>query len=176
MVGQLALFDKFTKLLENDSAYAGLSMMFVFCFFIIHLKSFFLAFMAIVLIILSFPLSMLVSEGILGVTFFSSLHMLVIFIVLGIAADDVFVLIDAWRQSEHILIFEGDIQKRMNYTVRRAARAMAVTSSTTAVAFFANFFSPIMPIKSFGLFAGIIIPMNYMLVCLLMPAIIIYKE
>lgn len=54
---------------------------------------------------------------------------------------------------------------------------MAVTSSTTSVAFFANAFSPIMPIKSFGIFAGVVIPMNYFLIVLFFPAAtIIYEE
>ena len=53
---------------------------------------------------------------------------------------------------------------------------MSVTSSTTAAAFFANFFSPIMPIKAFGIFAGTLIPVNFMLVVLIMPPAVIYKE
>jgi hypothetical protein len=36
--------------------------------------------------------------------------------------------------------------KRMTYAFRRAARAMAITSSTTAVAFFANALSKIQQI------------------------------
>ena len=35
------------------------------------------------------------------------------------------------------------IEKRLSYSFRRAARAMAITSSTTAVAFFANALTPI---------------------------------
>ena len=61
----------------------------------------------------------------------------------------------------------------MNYTWRRAAKAMLVTSSTTAIAFFATGFSKIMPIRTFGYFAGIIVPMNFILVITLYPAFII---
>ena len=120
----------------------------------------------------------MISEGVLRVTFFSNLHSLVVFIVLGIAADDIFVFIDAWRQSKVIApaIFQDDIKKRMAYTFRRASRAMAVTSSTTSVAFFANAFSPLMPIKAFGIFAGIIIPMNFFLVVLVFPSAVIISE
>ena len=71
----------------------------------------------------------------------SNLHYLVIFIVLGIAADDIFVFIDAWRQSECIEVFRGDYKMRMSYAWRRAVRAIAVTSGTTAVAFLANVLS-----------------------------------
>jgi len=74
------------------------------------------------------------------------LHNLIIFIVLGIAADDIFVFIDAWRQSACIEVFKGDKKKRMSYAWKRALRAIAVTSSTTAVAFLSNTLSPMMPI------------------------------
>lgn len=53
---------------------------------------------------------------------------------------------------------------------------MAVTSSTTSVAFLANMFSPIMPIKAFGVFAGIIVPMNFFLVVMVFPAAVIFYE
>jgi len=97
MVGQLPLFEKFTELINNDGGYAMFSVIFVFIVFCIHLKSLFMAFMSIVMILFSFPLTVMITEGVLRCTFFSSLHTLVVFIVLGIAADDVFVLIDAWR-------------------------------------------------------------------------------
>ena len=54
---------------------------------------------------------------------------------------------------------------------------MAITSSTTSVAFFANIFSPLLPIKTFGIFSGVIIPVNFFLVVMFMPpAAIIYEE
>ena len=70
-----------------------------------------------------------------------------------------------------------DVKRRMAYTFRRSMRAMAFTSSTTAIAFFANFFSPLMPMKSFGIFAGIIIVVNYIQVCFIFPcAVIVYEH
>lgn len=105
------------------------------------------------------------------------MHNLVIFIVLGIAADDIFVFIDAWRQSAQIVMYKGDQKKRMSYAWRRAMRAIAITSGTTAVAFLANVMSPMMPIKSFGIYAATIIPSNYFLIILLFPpAVIIYEN
>lgn len=54
---------------------------------------------------------------------------------------------------------------------------MSVTSLTTAAAFYANIFSPVMPIKAFGIFAGTLIPMNFFLVVIMMPpAIILFEE
>lgn len=111
-------------------------------------------------------------------TYFSSLQVIAIYIVLGIAADDIFVFYDAWRQSKNIAPeIMTDNHRRMAYAWRRAVKAMAVTSTTTAVAFFANAFSPLMPIRSFGIFSGVIIPLNYFLVVMMMPsASIIYEK
>ena len=65
----------------------------------------------------------------------------------------------------------------MAYAFRRGSRAMTVTSATTAAAFYANIFSPIMPIRAFGIFAGTLIPINFFLVVLMMPpAVIIFEE
>ena len=99
--------------------------------------------------------------------------------VLGIAADDIFVFIDAWKRSAflHPQVFQGKKEKRMAYAFRSSARAMAITSSTTSVAFFANIFSPLLPIRSFDIFSGVIIPVNFILVIMFMPsATIIFEE
>ena len=53
---------------------------------------------------------------------------------------------------------------------------MLVTSSTTAFAFLSSVFSKLVPIRSFGIFAAIIIPMNFILVITLYPAFIIIEE
>lgn len=54
---------------------------------------------------------------------------------------------------------------------------MGITSSTTAAAFIANYFSPIMPIRSLGIFGAIVIPMNYILVIFVFPpAVILYEN
>ena len=43
---------------------------------------------------------------------------LVIFVVLGIAADDVFVFTDAWKQSGREKSLKHDLRKRMAYSWR----------------------------------------------------------
>ena len=115
-------------------------------YFVFHLRSVFLAAVGVLLILFSFGLTALIHQGIFRVTYYSTLHNVVIFIVLGIAADNIFVFIDAWRQSACIEVYKGDKNMRMSYAWKRAVRAIAVTSSTTSVAFLANTLSPIMPI------------------------------
>lgn len=73
-------------------------------------------------------------------------------------------------------IDNAEFKRRMAYSFRRSVRAMTITSSTTAAAFFANLFSPIMPIRSFGVFSGFLIPMNFVLVVIIMPCAVIFWE
>jgi len=176
-VGSWAIvWGAFSTQIMADMMFALGSMFFVFLYICWHLRSVLLGAVGMLIIVLSFPVSMVIYEGIFRVTYFSSMNQLVIFIVLGIAADDIFVFVDAWRQSFNYKDHLRNDVERMSYTWRRATRAMAVTSSTTAVAFLANAFSSIMPISSFGIYAAIIIPVNYFLVISFFPAVLMWWE
>ena len=170
--------DSLLNVVIYDALYATAALTFVFVWFNVHLRSCWLGCIGTSLIVFSFPLTVLIVSGLAKVTYIQFLHVLAVFIVLGIAADDVFVFIDAWRQSEKVSyeIMQGDNKRRMAYTFRRAARAMSVTSSTTMAAFFANIFSTVMPIKSFGIYAGVIIPLNFVFVVLFFPSAVILYE
>jgi len=61
------------------------------------LESLFMAMISMISILLSFPVTYAIYFGILQITMNTTLNQLTIFIVLGIAADDIFVFCDAWR-------------------------------------------------------------------------------
>ena len=89
----------FRVLVKQDTNYAVFSVGFVFIYLIYHLGSIYLATIGITIILFSFPVTSMLYTGVLRCLYFGSLHNLVIFIVLGIAADDIFVFIDGWRLS-----------------------------------------------------------------------------
>ena len=99
------------------------------------------------------------------------MHILVLFLVLGVGADDIFVFMDAWRHGASMPLVD-----RMVYTYSHTAKAVFSTSFTTAVAFFTTAMSDIMPIASFGVFAGFAILMNYVLILTLWPAAVLICE
>ena len=161
---------------NKDLLFAIGSLLFVMCYMSFHLRSFFLGGFAMLNIVFSFPVTLAIYRFIGRVTYYSTLHNLVVFIVLGIAADQTFVFTDAWRQSAAIDAIKNDMTRRLAYTWKRAARAIMVTASTTCVAFMATGFSDIMPISSFGIYAAIIIPVNYCLVITMYPAVLMFWE
>lgn len=129
-----------------------------------------MALVSMLLILLSFPITYLIYSGIFRITMNTTLNQLTIFIVLGIAADDIFVFCDAWRQSATIPFIADNVHRRMAYSFKRSFNAILVTSSTTAIAFLANALSDIRPIRAFGIFAAIIVPVNFIIVILVMPS------
>jgi predicted RND superfamily exporter protein len=86
------------------------------------------------------------------------MQFLSVFIVLGVGADDIFVLVDAWKQSLAFVPHQGSEEAtrrmRLKYSMTRTAQAVFNTSFTTAAAFFATAVSPIMPIATFGIFSA----------------------
>jgi len=169
----------FLKQLMKDTSWAILSIIFVVCVFIVHLRSVFLAMISMMLIIFSVPLTAMITEGVLGVTFFGQMQMSIVFIICGVSADDIFVFMDAWRQSKNFdpdIIHPDDKKRRMAYTFRRASRAMLFTSSTTSAAFIINAFSAVMPLKAFGIFAAVIVIVNFLEAAFVFPTALLFYE
>ena len=142
---------RMNEVINEGMVWSVFSVLFVLLYIWFHLRSFFLAFFGMLIILGSFPVTQVIYRGILSVDMFAQLNKLVIFIILGIAADNIFVFCDAWRQSELISVMKDSPHRRMAYSFKRAAKAIAVTSSTTSVAFASNIMSPIVPIRAFGL-------------------------
>ena len=127
-------------------------------------------------IVTSIPISLCIFKLFFGIEYFCALHIFVVILIMGIGADDVFVFHDHWLHTKHIKILRRRFPLRLAYTFRKAASAMLVTSITTAVSFMSTCISPIMPIVSFGIFASIVVTINYLLIVLLLPSIYLCYE
>lgn len=106
--GGLLIGVYFQEILNKDLGWAIFSLLFVWFFMWYHLKSMFMSGMTMLMIVLSFPITYTIYGGIFQIPFNDTLISLTIFIVLGIAADDVFVFCDAWRQSLQHSSIAGD--------------------------------------------------------------------
>lgn len=164
---------RFNSIVTRDLSFAIFAVILVFFTMWFHTTSLFLASSAMLQIILSFPLSYAFYYFVCRQGYFSALQILTIFLVLGIGADDVFVFTDAWKQAAITLGAHVDLITRMSWTYRRAVRAMTVTSFTTAAAFFVTATSPIMPISTLGVWAGLLILIQYFLVITVYPCALI---
>jgi predicted RND superfamily exporter protein len=175
--GVVMTIDELISTALSDALKAILSCTFVFLYLNFHTRSCFISALGMGIIILSFPLTAVITNGILQIKYFGFLQIMIIYIVLGIAADDIFVFYDAYQQSKEMdTRIMNTYEQRLAYSFRRSARAMAITSSTTAVAFFANGLSKLMMISAFGWFAGVIVPVNYLLVIMILPPAVVWYD
>merc|ERR1719316_2014363 len=102
------------SLLIHDCALAIGSFLVVFLYMWFSTETFFLSSMGMLQVVMSCPPAFLVWKIIMpdGVGF---LQFLTIFMILGIGADDVFVLLDAWKQARFAL--EGEVSDTIVFSV-----------------------------------------------------------
>ena len=126
----------------------------------------------------SYPLSFAAYHWVYGNSINSQINILAMYIVLGIGADDVFVMADAYRQSKTLMtnlgqIPEGDrLKARLQWAWTRAASAMTVTTLTTAVAFGVTGLSRIPALAAFGQLASIAVVVNFALSLSVFPSLL----
>jgi len=131
--------------------YMGVSITSIFFLLTIFLGSVFLGVIGMLCITLSFALAYIVYTYIWGIQYFDALMIAIVYVILGIGADDIFVFTDAWRQAPLFVVNgDQDLATRMSYTFKRAAKAMALTQVTTIIGFLSTVVSDIISIKAFG--------------------------
>lgn len=146
------------------------SMLFIFCFMLFHTRSFWIAGWAIISILLSFLGTNIIYTGIIDFQYFGFFHILSIFIILGIGADDLFVFYDNWRLTGFSSY--PSLAHRLSDTYSKSVLSMLITSLTTSVAFFSSAISPLLATRSFGVFSGLLVIYNYLSVIIFFPTVV----
>jgi protein dispatched 1 len=116
-------------------------------------------------ILLSLPIAWFILRVIFQVKYFAGLNLMCIFIVCAVGADDIFVFMDAYVQSQ----FKGpnvnrDMETRFSWVYRKSGLAMLITSATTCAAFLCCLGTPLPDTQAFGIFAALVIAVDYILV------------
>ncbi|XP_013396220.1 protein dispatched homolog 1 [Lingula anatina] len=146
------------------------SMAFIFIVVWVQTGSLWITGWAILSIITGFTCANMVYRIIVDFRYFGVFHVLAIFIILGIGADDVFIFFDTWKASGHHQYLS--LAHRLSDCYRRASAAMFFTSLTTACAFIISGTSPLLGVSSFGVFSGILVLVNYLSVITFLPAVV----
>lgn len=158
-----------------DGIKAIIPVLLIFLMVWLHTGSLLIAFATLAEQILSFTAAIFFTAGVLQIKWMAFQQVLAIYIVLAIGADDVFVFMDAWKQS----FYAGpevnqDLVTRLSWVYRRAGLAMLITSLTTCASFIATAASSSMPdLQNFGIFTALVIFIDYILVMTWLCAIVV---
>eukprot|EP00892_Ulva_mutabilis_P012184 jgi/Ulvmu1/9338/UM050_0088.1 len=179
---QWAYFDVYSShALIRDVAFSAGSLAFLILYTLTQLGSLVLTLAVVGSILCTLPLALAVYAVVLGVRWIGVLHFLGIFVILGIGADDVFVVLEHWVHSaEHARpSLSGQpptTVDRMAWTIEHSVVSVSATSATTVAAFAASMASSITPVRLFGLFMVILVTVNFFFVLTLLLAFLAVRE
>lgn len=167
--------DLFQDYLLTDTVYPAIAIMIVLLVMCVYTRSVFITLMTIIAIISSLIVSYFLYRMVFNFEFFPFMNLTALIILVGIGADDAFVLCDVWNYTK----FDkprAELSETVGVTLQHAALSMFVTSFTTAAAFYANYVSNITAIRCFGVYAGTAILVNYVLMVTWLPAVVVLHE
>uniref|UniRef100_A0A8B9X1H8 Protein dispatched homolog 1 n=1 Tax=Bos mutus grunniens TaxID=30521 RepID=A0A8B9X1H8_BOSMU len=165
----------FQDYLLMDTVYPAIAMVIVLLVMCIYTRSMFITLMTMFAIISSLIVSYFLYRVVFNFEFFPFMNLTALIILVGIGADDAFVLCDVWNYTK----FDkphAETSETVSITLQHAALSMFVTSFTTAAAFYANYVSNITAIRCFGVYAGTAILVNYVLMVTWLPAVVVLHE
>ena len=139
------------------------SLIFIFIVMLLHTGSTFLAICGLFQVLLSFPVALCLYTVVFQIKIFGVLQVAGIFIILGIGADDVFILTDALKQlkNQHTMTRS----ERFTRAFSRSFTTMLTTSMTTSFAFGMTAVIKIPTVRYMGVFAMTMVLCNFVMVC-----------
>ncbi|CAK9114195.1 Protein dispatched homolog 1 (Protein chameleon) [Durusdinium trenchii] len=170
------------KMAMPDFLLSFISVILVFGIAYLHTKSSIIAASSMFMMIMTLPVAALVYQGVLRVQYFEFLHILVVYLVLGIGADDIFVFKDTFChivKAEFPFVRGGRLSeeqeiKALSLTFQRAGVAIFNTSFTTALAFASCSVSRCMPMRTCGWYAATCIVTLYVLTLTYFPPVLLF--
>ncbi|CAJ1410020.1 unnamed protein product [Effrenium voratum] len=167
---------QYLQILAIDGFLSFGSLISVWLYMWFMLESLFLASCGMFEIVFSLPVGMCLWVLVLGNKIFWY-QMLVIYMILGIGADDVFILYDAWLQSAHVEGVKESIQSRFSWAYRRSTLAMLITTLTTCGSFAIGATSPLPLVQSFCIFAAVVVMVDYLFcISFFASAVVVYEQ
>lgn len=165
-----------TAILLQDLTYAGMAAAVVFVSLCFHFSSVLLGLGAILQVMVSFPVTLFFYRLVLNIDLFGGLHVIAIFLILGIGVDDCFVLFDAYDQVTR-LHPALPLANRLKHSYHSAAYTTFTTTLTTFLCFLSLVTCPIPVLKWFGVFCSLLVLINYLLcVTLFVGLICLYDQ
>mmetsp|Transcript_2400 Transcript_2400/g.4386 ORF Transcript_2400/g.4386 Transcript_2400/m.4386 type:complete len:1251 (-) Transcript_2400:68-3820(-) len=152
-----AIMEEYLGLLGRDALLSIGSLLMVWFYMWFTFESCFLALCGIFEIIFSLPVAWCILIYVFQKQIFWY-QVLCIYMILGIGADDVFILHDAWVQSAYqAKEISKDPTIRFAWAYRKSFHAMAITSATTCGSFLIGALSPLPQVQGFCIFAAIVV-------------------
>ncbi len=165
----------FNAYVLGDLPWYALAMGLVVAVLLIYLQSLVLTVTLVINVIFTISVSYFCYFFLFRLAFFPFMNLLAGLLLIAVGADDMFILNDIWQQHQRGHP-EAGCEELLTKTLQHGALSIFVTSLTTSAALFANLVSDITAIRCFGVFAGICIIVNFLLMVSWVPAVMVLVE
>ena len=162
----------FSDYLVQDLLFFGIAMLMIVVIMCAYMRSLTLTLATVFNVIFSFLLAYFIYHVVLRIPFFPFLNSLSGLVLIAVGADDVFIFYDTWFQARDNIL-GTPIEHILTKTFHHAILSIFITSLTTAAAFISNAVSSITAIKCFGIFSGVAILANFIMMVTWIPAIFV---
>ena len=162
----------FSDYLIQDLMYFGIAMLLIIIIMCFYLRSLTITIATVLNVIFSFLLAYFIYHVVFRLTFFPFMNVLSALVLIAIGADDVFIFYDTWFQMNENT-FEITMEDLLSQTFHHAILSIFITSVTTSAAFISNVASSITAIKCFGIFSGIAILVNFIMMMTWIPSVFV---
>lgn len=172
----VTLRSQYLDILLVDGVLSVLSLVAVWSYMFWTLESAFLASVAMFEIVFSLPVAIFFWTVILQQKIFFY-QALTIYMILGIGADDAFILNDAWLQASLQPEVGSEKTARFSWAYRRAFEDMSITTATTCGSFFIGAASSLPQVRAFCIFAAVVVLVDWLFcITLFASAIMLYDR
>ena len=189
--------------LHHDALWSAGSLIFISLMIFLKVRNAFVCLSGMLGLVLAFSTAYYWVAWHFDIQQITLLHVSGLFVMLGIGADDIFLMVDSFEHTkletkynqstdensdaENRLSNEmqegGDsqnvleiVRKRMKSAYSIAGSMMLVSSMTTAVCFFSNAFGVLVVIQQFGIYMGMVVLINYVHVMTILPSAMMVSE
>ncbi|KAL3937544.1 MAG: hypothetical protein SGBAC_007368 [Bacillariaceae sp.] len=171
--------------LYHDSLWSVGSLVVIGLMILLKVQDLFIFFFGMTGLLLAFTTSFYWCSTHFGIPDVTLLHVSGLFVMLGIGADDIFLMTDSYIHAEADVSSGPDtsaeqehavIRSKMLWAYETAGSMMLVSSMTAAVCFFSNGFGVLLVIQEFGIYMGVVVMINYFHVMTILPSAILVNE
>lgn len=148
---------------------------FVWVVLTLKMRSSFLGTFGLLSIAFAYPCAVFIYHGVLRVQVYTGINMMVIFLLLGLGSNDIYVFHTAWKQSviavdKALMATHSDwLLGRMTWCWRRSMVSISVTSATSFAAFLIATTSPVPVASRFSLMAAAMVFCQFVFISVYFP-------
>lgn len=161
------------KLLKADLSLVIFSFVVVLIMVSVHTSSLLVGLFGVLLIGASFPVALFFYTLVLSIPLISFVHVIGIFLIIGIACDDLFVVHDHIAHGLRTVHRAESLEDAVVAAWRRSIGAVAMTTLTNTAAFLTTVQSPVPNLYTFGVLMALLCITNFLLATAVWPALLL---